>query len=34
MQKQIEDLTARFYNKEIDGIELLNELSILVASKK
>jgi hypothetical protein len=34
MQKQIDTLGTRFYNDEIDRAELLDGLSLLVASKK
>ena len=34
MQKQIENLGTRFCNGEIDRVELLEGLSLLVASKK
>ena len=34
MQKQIENLSTRFCNGEIDLAELLEGLSLLVASKK
>jgi hypothetical protein len=34
MQKQIDNLSNRFYNNEIDRVEMLDGLSLLVASKK
>ncbi len=34
MQKQIDHLGNRFYNDQIDRVELLDGLSLLVASKK
>jgi hypothetical protein len=34
MQKEIDNLSTRFYNDDIDRAELLGGLSLLVASKK